>query len=195
MVDSALDVYRIMASGSAQINPFSDYFQESEELMKNKKPIFEGKGITRDVHIKVPFSCSDSSDGKDNGCNARFPQDSAEMIKQMEADDIPGPYEDKYDYSKGVFFDYSSSCKYDSFTSKCEPGEDTKKCLERIFECGDMEWDACSKYMDYCDPNKYDGDVCKYNLNNQLIKKFVAPSFSEKEKQIAQSSTTRCSVG
>lgn len=185
-MNSAIEVYKGIAAGTAQINPFSDYFQETEENMKTMKPIFEGRGITRDIHVQMPFSCGDRTDGdpRDNGCNVRFPRDQEEFIRQMEAEDIPGPYRrDMYDYSKGVFFDYSRDDykKVEQFVSQCDPlKEDTTKCLERVFECGDDEWETCRRYIDYC-PGHMVGDqdtneICKYSINNELIKKYVAPS-------------------
>lgn len=187
-MNSALEIYKDISAGSAQINPFSDYFQETEENMQNMKPIFEGRGITRDVHVQMPFSCADRTDGdpRDNGCNARFPKGQESMIRQLEADDVPSAYaKDAYDYSKGVFFDYSRDDyqKIAQFTEKCDPlKEDTTKCLERIFECGDDEWDVCMRYIDYC-PSHVTGqqdtnEICKYNIDNELIKKYVAPSIT-----------------
>lgn len=91
-----MDIYRDMAAGSAQINPLSDYFQESEERMNTMSPIFSGGGITRDIHARMmPFSCDENSD--DRGCNAKFPKDQEDMIRQMDA---PIAYEN--DYSKGI---------------------------------------------------------------------------------------------
>lgn len=156
--------------------------------MNTQKPIFEGRGFTRDVHVQMPFSCDGAS--RDNGCNSRFPKGQESMIKQMEAEDLPEAYStDTYDYSKGVFFDYSRDDyqKVAQFTEKCDPlKENTTQCLERIFECGDQEWDVCSRYIDYC-PGEQDSqsvDVCKYGLNNELIKRYAIPSFTEKEEEI-----------
>jgi hypothetical protein len=187
-MNSALEIYKDIEAGSARINPFSDYFQETEENMKTMKPIFEGRGITRDVHVQMPFSCADRTDGdpRDNGCNSRFPKGQESMIRQMEADDVPGAYSrDMYDYSKGVFFDYARDDyqKVEQFMTKCDPlKEDTTKCLERIFECGDTEWEVCRRYIDYC-PSHVSGqqdtdEICKYNIDNDLIKKYIAPSIS-----------------
>lgn len=187
-MNSALEIYKDIAAGSAQINPLSDFFQESENDMNTQKPIFEGRGFTRDVHVQMPFSCDGAS--RDNGCNSRFPKGQESMIKQMEAEDLPEAYStDTYDYSKGVFFDYSRDDyqKVAQFTEKCDPlKENTTQCLERIFECGDQEWDVCSRYIDYC-PGEQDSqsvDVCKYGLNNELIKRYAIPSFTEKEEEI-----------
>jgi hypothetical protein len=176
-MNSALEIYKDISAGSAQINPFSDYFQETEDNMKTLKPIFDGRGITRDVHVQMPFSC-DGSNPRDNGCNARFPRGQEDMIRQMEAEDIPGPYSsDMYDYSKGVFFDYSRQDyqKVEQFMTQCDPlKEDTTTCLERIFECGEDEWGRCSRYIDYCPGGN--NEICKYNLNNEIIKKYVLPT-------------------
>jgi hypothetical protein len=181
-MNSALDIYKSIAAGSAQINPFSDYFQEDEDSMKTQKPIFEGKGITRDVHVQMPFSCDSNS--RDQGCYARFPKDQIDMINHMEAEGIPSAYNnDMYDYSKGVFFDYSRDDyqKFGKFMTKCDPlKENTTECLSRIFECGGEEWEACSRYIDFC-PSQQQSDVntmCKYNLNNELIGKYVAPQIT-----------------
>lgn len=46
MFTSAIDVYKEMSQGSAQINPLSDFFQETETKMKSEKPIFEGEGYS-----------------------------------------------------------------------------------------------------------------------------------------------------
>lgn len=182
-MNSALSVYRDISAGSAQINPFSDYFQENEEVVKTARPIFEGRGITRDIHVQMPFSCGTQQlgDQRDNGCNAIFAQGQEDMIRRMEADDLPVAYSyDTYDYSKGVFFDYASPDyqKVEKFTTACDPlKEDTTKCLERVFECGDLAWEDCRKYIDYC-PAHMRGeqdDICKYNINNELIKKYIAP--------------------
>lgn len=185
-MNSALEIYKDIAAGSAQINPFSDYFQESEENMKTMGPIFEGRGITRDVHVQMPFSCGGGSGGdpRDNGCNSRFPRGQETMIRQMEAEDIPGPYnDDMYDYSKGVFFDYARDDykKVEQFMTKCDPlKEDTTKCLERIFECGEDEWEVCRRYIDYCPSHMSEtNEICKYNINNEIINKYVAPQINQ----------------
>jgi len=189
-MNSALEIYKDIAAGSAQINPFGDYFQETEENMKTKGPIFEGRGITRDVHVQMPFSCDGSS--RDNGCNSRFPKGQESMIRHMEAEDVPGAYtKDTYDYSKGVFFDYSRDDyqKVAQFTEKCDPlKENTIQCLERIFECGDQEWDVCSRYIDYCptravDQEEHTNEICKYNIDNELIKKYIAPQIQYAKTQ------------
>jgi hypothetical protein len=175
MGDSALDIYKDIASGTAQINPFSDYFQESELNMNTLKPIFEGRGITRDVHVQAPFSCEGASEN-DIGCNSKFPEGQEELIQQMEAESIPGPYTDKYDYSRGVFFDYSVEDykKIEPFMKMCDPLiEDPEKCLQRIFEC-EGEWSDCSKHINYCEDNK-EGKICKYNINKELIQTYYIP--------------------
>lgn len=192
-MNSALEIYKDIAAGSAQINPFSDYFQESEENMKTMGPVFEGRGITRDVHVQMPFSCGGDTGGdpRDNGCNARFPRGQENMIRQMEAEDIPGPYNtDMYDYSKGVFFDYARDDyqKVEQFMTKCDPlKEDTTKCLERIFECGEDEWEVCRRYIDYCPGHVSEtqdtNEICKYNINNDLIKKYIAPQINYAKTQ------------
>ena len=43
--DSAIDVYKDMAAGTAQINVLSDFFQEKESDMKSKKKLFDGEGF------------------------------------------------------------------------------------------------------------------------------------------------------
>jgi hypothetical protein len=186
-MNSALEIYKDIAAGSAQINPFSDYFQETEENMKTMSPIFEGRGITRDVHVQMPFSCGDS-DTRDNGCNARFDQGQEKMIRQMEAEDLPDPYgSDMYDYSKGVFFDYASADYkvVERFMTACDPlKENTDQCLKRIFECSpNEEWEDCRKYIDYC-PGREPDRICKYNLNQELIKMYIVPTPTTKKNDI-----------
>lgn len=178
-INSALEIYKDISAGSAQINPLSDYFQESEDNMKTMSPIFEGKGITRDIHVQMPFSCAGKLPGtQDHGCDASLPSEAV----RMEAEDIPQPYmSDMYDYSKGVFFDYSKQDyqKVEQFMQSCDPlTEDTNTCLRRIFECGEDEWDVCKKYIDYC-PGRSPGVqntnvICKYNINKELIRQYVA---------------------
>lgn len=68
-----MDVYRDMKRGSAQINPLSDFFQESERDMKTKPTGFDGPGYN--LGYGIP----------------------AYNIEK----------EDKYDYSKPVYYDYT----------------------------------------------------------------------------------------
>ena len=92
-LDSALDIYKDIAAGTAQINPLSDYFQESESDMKNKKPIFEEKGYSRPIHYQMPFSCEGKpSNVKDNGCDSILPKDQIDMFEYMEAENLPRLY-------------------------------------------------------------------------------------------------------
>lgn len=174
-LSSPLEIYKDISAGSAQINPFSDYFQESEDNMKNLGPIFGGRGITRDIHVQMPYSCDGRTSTQDNGCDSKLPREAS----SMEAEDIPGPYStETYDYSKGVFFDYSNQNyqKVEQFMQSCDPLKgDTNKCLENMFECGDDEWDVCKKYIDYCPGEEGSNVICKYNLNKELIKRYVAP--------------------
>lgn len=180
MGDSALDIYKDIAAGTAQINPFSDYFQENEMNMRTLKPIFDGRGITRDVHVQAPFSCGDDASPNDLGCSAKFPAGQEELIEQMEAEGIPGPYSDKYDYSRGIFFDYSIEDykKIEPFMKMCDPlTEEPTKCLERIFEC-EGEWSDCSKHINYCEDHKVGEEIkkiCKYNINKDLIQTYYIP--------------------
>jgi hypothetical protein len=51
--DSALDVYKDMAAGSAQINALADFLQEKEDDMKTIKPYFEGEGFNLDYVIPM----------------------------------------------------------------------------------------------------------------------------------------------
>lgn len=190
-MDSAIDVYRDMAQGSAQINPLSEFFQEAEASMKTGKPIFEGKGISRAIHFQMPFRCESNVD--DQGCSATFDKTETSIINNLEADTVPSGYsvDDKYDYSKGVFFDYSKRDykKVEKFMTLCNPKTDNTgdNCLERIFECGDLPWSppkdqpdapSCSKTVSFC-PDHVPGTdiekVCKYDLNNQLIKEYLRP--------------------
>jgi hypothetical protein len=61
--DSAIDVYRDMAQGSAQINPLSDFFQETETNMKSGKPVFEGDGFNVGYGLPAfPFDAPDTYD-------------------------------------------------------------------------------------------------------------------------------------
>ena len=43
--DSATSVYTSMAGGNAQINPMSDFLQESEQIMKSNVTVFTGVGF------------------------------------------------------------------------------------------------------------------------------------------------------
>lgn len=51
--DSALDVYKDMAAGTAQVNALADFLQESEDNMKTIKPYFEGEGYNLDYTIPM----------------------------------------------------------------------------------------------------------------------------------------------
>lgn len=42
-----------MAGGRAQINPLSDFLQESEENMKTLKPYFQGTGANLDYEVPM----------------------------------------------------------------------------------------------------------------------------------------------
>ena len=187
-MDSAIDIYKDMAGGTAQINPLSDFFQETEDNMKSNKPVFEGRGISREIHFQMPFSCADDPNmsKEDHGCNAKFRQgESDDMINQMEAEGFPSGYsaDDKYDYSKGVFFDYSikNAKKVKDFMEACNPYTDksAEACLERVFECGAVPWEKCSEGISYCAnhvPNTEVVKLCKYDLNNELIKEYLKPT-------------------
>lgn len=183
MMDSALDVYKSIAAGTAQINPFSDYFQETEDNMKSNKPVFEGRGISREIHFQMPYECKEGS-GDDQGCSAKFRSDETDMVNYMEAEGVPSGYTyDKYDYSKGVFFDYSikNAKKVKDFMEACDPYTDksAEACLERVFECGAVPWEKCSEGISYCSnhvPGTEAVKLCKYDLNNKLIKEYLKPT-------------------
>jgi hypothetical protein len=51
--DSALDVYKDMAAGTAQVNALADFLQEKEDDMKTIKPYFEGEGFSLDYVIPM----------------------------------------------------------------------------------------------------------------------------------------------
>jgi len=51
--DSALDIYKDMAAGTAQINALADFLQEKEDDMKTVKPYFEGEGFNLDYTIPM----------------------------------------------------------------------------------------------------------------------------------------------
>lgn len=53
MSDSAIDVYKEMAAGSAQVNAMSDFLQEKEDDMNTKKPYFEGVGYSLGYGLPV----------------------------------------------------------------------------------------------------------------------------------------------
>jgi hypothetical protein len=59
--DSAIDVYKDMAAGSAQINVLSDFFQEKEGDMKSKKKMFEGQGFDRNFGYPIEGAMYDDS--------------------------------------------------------------------------------------------------------------------------------------
>lgn len=165
-----------MAGGTAQINPFSEYFQESERDMKSNINIFEGNGISRGIHYRVPFSCEGKPDNvEDIGCDSKYIGS-----QDMEAEGIPeGFYTGySYDYSNDVFFDYSKNTRQNinTFMTLCDPlKENITKCKERIFECGQEPWKECVKRLKNCNEN-----VCKYeNDGNTLIKKFTPPPIKE----------------
>ncbi len=157
-----------MSGGFAQVNPFSDYLQEQEANMKNNKPIFEGRGISRGIHFQMPFACE--SGLEDQGCDAKFRSDEIDMINQMEAE---GFSIKEKTYSEGIFFDYISQCDMSVDGT-------TEKCLGRVFECGEVPWSECSKQIQTCGDN-----LCKYDLNNQLIKEYLKPPGTA--SQVAQS--------
>lgn len=48
-----MDVYKEMSKGTAQINPLSDYFQESEKDMKTKTDLFNGEGYNLGYGVPV----------------------------------------------------------------------------------------------------------------------------------------------
>lgn len=74
MSDSAIDVYKEMAAGSAQVNAMSDFLQEKEDDMNTKKPYFEGVGYSLGYGLPM----------------------------------FPLEFQDKYDYTKPVTFDFSN---------------------------------------------------------------------------------------
>ncbi len=59
--DSAIDVYKDMAAGTAQINVLSDFFQEKESDMKSKKKLFEGDGFDRNFGYPIEGAMYDNS--------------------------------------------------------------------------------------------------------------------------------------
>ena len=59
--DSAIDVYKDMAAGTAQINVLSDFFQEKESDMKSNKKIFEGEGFDRNFGYPIEGAMYDDS--------------------------------------------------------------------------------------------------------------------------------------
>lgn len=172
-----MEIYKDIAAGTAQINPLSDYFQESENDMKSMSPFFQGRGYSRPIHYQMPFSCKDKpSNVEDMGCDSSLNKN---YDTYMEAEDPPegwvGP---GYDYSTNVFFDYSTNREQNTnrFMTLCDPlNEDVEKCQKRIFECGENEtWGECVKKLKNC-PGTNDGSVCKYSSENKLIKKFTLP--------------------
>ena len=114
-----MDIYRDIAAGSAQVNAMSDFLQEDEKSMKTGSPIFNGRGISRDVHVQYPFSCEPRVRGQnesDFGCDVTLPKGS----EMLEAEDpiqgfIP---KDLYDYTKPVNYDYSSQRTNELLNSK-----------------------------------------------------------------------------
>jgi hypothetical protein len=60
--DSAIDVYKDMAAGTAQINALADYLQEKEDDMKTLEPYFEGEGFNLDYSIPMHPAGDDFDD-------------------------------------------------------------------------------------------------------------------------------------
>jgi hypothetical protein len=60
--DSALDVYKDMAAGAAQVNALADFLQEKEDDMKSLKPYFEGEGYNLDYTLPMHPTTGDEFD-------------------------------------------------------------------------------------------------------------------------------------
>ena len=60
--DSALDVYKDMAAGTAQVNALADFLQEKEDDMKTIKPYFEGEGYNLDYTLPMHPTTGDEFD-------------------------------------------------------------------------------------------------------------------------------------
>lgn len=144
--ESPVDVYKSMAGGSAQINPLSDFLQESEQNMKSNVNIFTGSGYN--LGQELPYI---ELIGPRDTFNNTFSVDTTMNVKSES--DLKKPYKEL-----------------------CKPGENNDSCLKRIFECDpDRPWKECSDKIEPCRDEFTGQNMCKYNPDGSLIKRFLQP--------------------
>ncbi len=142
--ESPVDVYKSMASGTAQINPMSDFLQESEQSMKSNVNVFSGVGFN--LGNELPYI------------------------------ELDGP-KDTFDYTSNVNVDYSidTQKRLEPYKPLCTTEENTESCLKRVFECDpDRPWKECDDKIQTCKDEPLGQNLCKYNQDGTLLKKYEA---------------------
>jgi hypothetical protein len=144
--ESATNVYTSMAGGTAQINPMSDFLQESEQIMKSNVSVFSGVGFN--LGDELPY---------------------IELIGPKDTFDYTANV--NYDYSTKRMV--ATQKKLDPYTQLCKPEETTANCLKRVFECDpDRPWRECDDKLQTCKDEPLGQNICKYNQDGTLLKKY-----------------------
>ena len=144
--ESATDVYRSMAGGSAQVNAMSDYLQDSEQSMKSNVSMFNGTGFN--LGDELPY------------IELYGPKDTFDYTANVNTD-----------FSTGRMV--ATDKRLDLYTQTCKPEEKTADCLKRVFECDpDRPWRECDDQLKACEDDPLGQNICKYNKDGTLLKKY-----------------------
>lgn len=144
--ESATEVYRSMAGGSAQVNVMSEFLQESEQSMKSNVSVFSGVGYN--LGSELPY---------------------IELIGPKDSFDYTSNVNFDYSTKKTV----ETQKRLDPYTSLCKPEETNSACMKRVFECDpDRPWKECDDKLQTCKDDPLGQNLCKYNQDGTLLKKY-----------------------
>lgn len=141
--ESATEVYKSMAGGSAQVNVMSDFLQESEQSMKSNVSVFSGVGYN--LGYELPY------------IELVGPKETTSNVNTV--------------ISTGIVVEPKKNL--DLFTSLCKPEETNSVCMKRVFECDpDRPWKECDDKIKVCKDEPLGQNLCKYNQDGTLLKKY-----------------------
>lgn len=144
--ESATDVYKSMAGGTAQVNAMSDFLQEGEQSMKSNVTVFSGTGFN--LGSELPY------------IELYGPKDTFDYTSNVNADLSTGRM-------------VATEKRLDPYTQACKPEEKTADCLKRVFECDpDRPWRECDDKIQTCKDDPLGQNICKYNQDGTLLKKY-----------------------
>ena len=136
-----------MAGGSAQVNPLSDFFQETEQSMKSNVSIFNGSGFN--LGLELPY------------IELVGPRDTTSSNLVLETT--------SYRSEEAKIEPFMSLCDSDESTSTC-----MKRVFECD---PDRPWKDCYDNLKTCKDDPIGLNTCKYTPDGStLLKKFEAPS-------------------
>lgn len=119
--ESATDVYKSMAAGTAQVNAMSDFFQESENDTRRMSPMFKGTGFN--LGYELPY---------------------IEIVGPKSEFNSSNVQEQTTYYNEARIEPFMSLCKQGETTGtcmkrvfECDPDRPWKECNENLQTCKD----------------------------------------------------------